>query len=140
MTGVPLGARTRSGPYHANMIESHANDPGLVVLAPSTPQQAYDMIVEASALPDPVLILEHIGLYGLRGGKRLGMSSTRTPRPMRSTPRRLRRTAPDRQEQRNPGGRDVTLVTWGAMVHLALQAASTWRRKALKSRSSTSAR
>ena len=31
---VPLGARTRSGPYHANMIESwYANDPGLVVLA-----------------------------------------------------------------------------------------------------------
>ena len=71
------------------MIESwYANDPGLVVLAPSTPQQAYDMIVEASALPDPVLILEHIGLYGLRGGKPAGgCRSTSTSRPMRSTPR-----------------------------------------------------
>ena len=66
----PLGARTRSGPFHANMIESwFANDPGLVVLAPGTPQDAYDLLVEAAHLDDPVLFLEHIGLYGLRGEK-----------------------------------------------------------------------
>ena len=67
---IPLGARTRSGPFHANMIESwFANDPGLVVLAPGTPQDAYDLLMEGAQLPDPVLMLEHIGLYGLRGGK-----------------------------------------------------------------------
>ena len=86
---VPLGARTASGPYHANMIESwYANDPGLVVLGPSTPQQAYDMIVEASALPDPVLILEHIGCTAFAAEKPAGgCRSTSTSRPMRSTPR-----------------------------------------------------
>ena len=32
---IPLGAKTRSGPFHANMIESwFANDPGIIVLAP----------------------------------------------------------------------------------------------------------
>ena len=66
---VPLGARTRSGPFHANMIESwYANDPGLVVVAPGTPQDAYDLLREVAELDDPVLFLEHIGLYGLRGG------------------------------------------------------------------------
>ena len=67
---IPLGGKTRSGPFHANMIESwFANDPGLVIVSPSTPQDAYDLLIEAHALNDPVVFLEHIGLYGLRGGK-----------------------------------------------------------------------
>ena len=54
---VPLGARTRSGPFHANMIESwYANDPGLVVVAPGTPQDAYDLLREAAELDDLSLI------------------------------------------------------------------------------------
>ena len=66
---IPLGARTRSGPFHANMIESwFANDPGLVVLAPGTPQDAYDLLMEGPNSPTPSSMLEHIGLYGLRGG------------------------------------------------------------------------
>ena len=61
------------------MIESwFANDPGLVVLAPGTPQDAYDLLIEAAHHDDPVLFLEHIGLYGLRGGKTgWGQTSTR---------------------------------------------------------------
>jgi len=123
---IPLGARTRSGPFHANMIESwFANDPGLVVLAPGTPQDAYDLLVEGANLPDPVLMLEHIGLYGLRGGKTgWGMNinqevdTTTVQRHIEAgTPYKLGRAAVIR------GGSDVTLVTWGAMVHIALEAA-----------------
>jgi len=123
---IPLGARTRSGPFHANMIESwFANDPGLVVLAPGTPQDAYDLLVEGANLPDPVLMLEHIGLYGLRGGKTgWGMNinqevdTTTVQRHIKAgTPYKLGRAAVIR------GGSDVTLVTWGAMVHIALEAA-----------------
>ncbi len=123
---IPLGARTRSGPFHANMIESwFANDPGLVVLAPGTPQDAYDLLVEGANLPDPVLMLEHIGLYGLRGGKTgWGMNINQevdTATVQRhieaGTPYKLGRAAVIR------GGSDVTLVTWGAMVHIALEAA-----------------
>ena len=66
---IPLGAKTRSGPFHANMIESWlTNDPGLVIVFPSNPQDAYDLLIESHHLPDPVVYLEHIGLYGLRGG------------------------------------------------------------------------
>jgi len=125
---IPLGARTRSGPFHANMIESwFANDPGLVVLAPGTPQDAYDLLVEGANLPDPVLMLEHIGLYGLRGGKTgWGMNINQevdTATVQRhieaGTPYKLGQAAVIR------GGSDVTLVTWGAMVHIALEAAET---------------
>ena len=36
---IPLGAKTRSGPFHANMIESWlTNDPGLIIVTPSNPQ------------------------------------------------------------------------------------------------------
>ena len=66
---IPLGAKTRSGPFHANMIESWlTNDPGLIIVTPSNPQDAYDLLIESHHLPDPVVYLEHIGLYGLRGG------------------------------------------------------------------------
>ena len=108
------------------MIESwFANDPGLVVLAPGTPQDAYDLLVEGAHLPDPVLMLEHIGLYGLRGGKTgWGMNinqevdtATVQRHVEAGTPYKLGQAAVIR------GGRDVTLVTWGAMVHIALEAA-----------------
>tara|TARA_B100000035_G_scaffold34621_1_gene26288 strand:- start:8985 stop:11588 length:2604 start_codon:yes stop_codon:yes gene_type:complete len=123
---IPLGARTRSGPFHANMIESwFANDPGLVVMAPGTPQDAYDLLMEAAQLPDPVLMLEHIGLYGLRGGLTgWGMNinqavdtETVNAHISKGEHYKLGRAEVIR------GGRDITLVTWGAMVHIALQAA-----------------
>ena len=123
---IPLGARTRSGPFHANMIESwFANDPGLVVMAPGTPQDAYDLLMEGAQLPDPVLMLEHIGLYGLRGGLTgWGMNinqqvDTETVNQHLSEGRRYKLGRADVIR----GGRDLTLVTWGAMVHIALQAA-----------------
>jgi len=123
---IPLGARTRSGPFHANMIEAwFANDPGLIVMAPGTPQDAYDLLMEGAKLPDPVLMLEHIGLYGLRGGKTgWGMNinqqvdtETVAEHIAAGTTYKLGRAGVIR------GGRDLTLVTWGAMVHLALEAA-----------------
>ncbi|MCH1540425.1 MAG: thiamine pyrophosphate-dependent enzyme [Candidatus Poseidonia sp.] len=123
---IPLGAKTRSGPFHANMIESwFANDPGLIVLAPGTPQDAYDLLVEAAHLPDPVLMLEHIGLYGLRGGLTgWGMNINQNVNTKivaehieQGTPYKIGKAEVIR------GGRDITLVTWGAMVHVALQAA-----------------
>ncbi|MGB0174072.1 MAG: alpha-ketoacid dehydrogenase subunit beta, partial [Candidatus Poseidoniaceae archaeon] len=124
---VPLGARTRSGPFHANMIESwFANDPGLVVLAPGTPQDAYDLLVEAAHLDDPVLFLEHIGLYGLRGGK-TGWGQNINQKVDTSSVH-----ASIEQGKRHSIGKasivregeDVTIVTWGAMVHIAAEAAS----------------
>jgi len=123
---IPLGARTRSGPFHANMIESwYANDPGLIVLAPGTPQDAYDLLVEAAAIDGPVLFLEHIGLYGLRGGLTGWGQNINQDVDTESVHKAI-----DSDENYKigkaeviRGGEDVTLVTWGAMLHIALKAA-----------------
>ena len=100
---VPLGARTRSGPYHANMIESwYANDracgPG-----PKHPAAGLRHDVEASAL---LTLCSSSSTSGCTvfGGNRLGDVDQPARRDRCGQRRgRLRRTAPDRQEQRNPG-------------------------------------
>ena len=123
---VPLGARTRSGPFHANMIESwYANDPGLVVVAPCTPQDAYDLLREAAELDDPVLFLEHIGLYGLRGGLTgwgQNINQNVDTQPVKDAIESGNRLKIGKAGVVR-GGRDLTLVTWGAMLHIAKQAA-----------------
>ena len=123
---IPLGAKTRSGPFHANMIESwFANDPGIIVLAPATPQDAYDLLVEAAEIPDPVIMLEHIGLYGLRGGLTGWGQNINQKVDTKSVT-----TAIEAKENYKigkasvvRGGRDISLITWGAMLHIAKQAA-----------------
>ena len=123
---IPLGAKTRSGPFHANMIESwFANDPGIIVSAPATPQDAYDLLIEAAELPDPVIMLEHIGLYGLRGGLTGWGQNINQKVDTKSVS-----TAIESKENYKigkasvvRGGRDITLITWGAMLHIAQQAA-----------------
>ena len=122
---IPLGGKTRSGPFHANMIESwFANDPGLIIVFPSTPQDAYDLLVESHALNDPVLYLEHIGLYGLRGGNTGWGHSINQIVDTDSVHQRLANGDNSIGEARVVrGGKDVTIVTWGAMIHVALEAA-----------------
>lgn len=124
---IPLGAKTRSGPFHANMIESwFTNDPGLVILFPSCPQDAYDLLIEAAALPDPVVFLEHIGMYGLRGGKTGWGDSINQIVDTKPVLARLDAGESPKEIGKARivrGGRDVTIVTWGAMVHVARHAA-----------------
>ena len=122
---IPLGAKTRSGPFHANMIESWlTNDPGLVIVFPSNPQDAYDLLIESHHLPDPVVYLEHIGLYGLRGGMTGWGKSINQIVDTKSVDQRLESGNISIGSARIVrGGEDITIVTWGAMVHVALDAA-----------------
>ncbi len=121
---VPLGAKTRSGPFHANMIESwFTNDPGLIIAFPSNPQDAYDLLIEGHSLSDPVLFLEHIGLYGLRGGKTGWGNSINQIVDTESVKVRVNDGELSIGRARViRGGSDLTIVTWGAMVHVALEA------------------
>ncbi|PXF24832.1 MAG: hypothetical protein CXX70_10130 [Methanobacteriota archaeon] len=122
---IPLGAKTRSGPFHANMIESwFINDPGLVIVFPSTPQDAYDMLIESHELPDPVIFLEHLGLYALRGGLTGWGESINQLVDTESVHQRLAAGETSLGKARVVrGGKDLTIVTWGAMVHVAMRAA-----------------
>ena len=131
---IPLGGKTRSGPFHANMIESwFINDPGLVIVFPSTPQDAYDLLIESHALPDPVVYLEHIGLYGLRGGKTGWGKSINQLVDTESVHGRLAAGQTSVGEARIVrGGRDLTIVTWGAMVHVALEASSEAKKRGVE--------
>ena len=124
---IPLGAKTRSGPFHANMIESWMiNDPGLVILFPSCPQDAYDLLVEGASLPDPVIFLEHIGMYGLRGGLTGWGDSINQDVDTDSVNKRIDSGAQIAEIGKAKiirGGKDATIITWGAMVHVARHAA-----------------
>ena len=122
---IPLGAKTRSGPFHANMIESwFLNDPGLVIVFPSNPQDAYDLLVEAAALPDPVVFLEHLGMYGLRGGMTGWGDRIHMQVDTESVAKVVKSGGTYKLGKANVvrGGSDATIVTWGAMVHVALKA------------------
>jgi 2-oxoisovalerate dehydrogenase E1 component len=122
---IPLGGKTRSGPFHANMIESWlTNDPGLVIVTPSNPQDAYDLLIESHHLPDPVVYLEHIGLYGLRGGLTGWGNSINQVVDTEAVQKRIVEGNSSIGDARIiRGGKDLTIVTWGAMVHVALDAA-----------------
>ena len=120
---IPLGARTFRS-FHANMIESGLRTIRLVVLAPGTPQDAYDLLVEAAHLNDPVLFLEHIGLYGLRGGKTgwgQNINQKVDTESVHTSIEQGKRHAIGKASIVREGD-DVTIVTWGAMVHIAAEA------------------
>lgn len=101
-----FGATGGFGAQHSQSLEAwFAHVPGLRVLAPSTPADAYVALRAAIRADDPVLYLEHRGLYWQRGEQ---------ADPAAADPWRVRVRRP---------GRDVTILAWSRMVSLALEAA-----------------
>ncbi|TDD10848.1 acetoin dehydrogenase [Nonomuraea deserti] len=111
---APLTIRTQQGnapgacAQHSQCLEAlFLHVPGLRVCMPSTPQDAYDLLVTAVHGDDPVLVIENRTLYfGAKEQVQVGGPV----RPMGGA--RTRRA-----------GSDVTVVTWGAMTHRVLEAA-----------------
>ena len=105
---VPYGGGVRGGLYHSQSIEVlFAHTPGLQVIAPATPWDARGLLRSAIRSNDPTVFLEHKRTYRLVRGE-----------------------APDREYTEPIGkadvkraGSDVTLVTYGLMLHYSLQAA-----------------
>lgn len=111
-TSVPMVVRTphggglSAGPQHSQCLEAwFAHVPGLKVVCPSTPQDAYSLLRSAIDDPDPVIFVEHKGMYGLRGEVD---SSVKVP---------IGHAAVVRQ------GRALTLVSYGATVAVCSSAA-----------------
>jgi pyruvate dehydrogenase E1 component beta subunit len=106
---IPVGGGIGAIEHHSESPEAYfAHTPGLRVLCPSTSQDAYDLLGQAIRSDDPVVFLEP---------KRSYWSKTD-----------LDRSAPAGDMERarvvRPGA-DLTLVTYGALVPIALRAATT---------------
>lgn len=104
---LPSGGTSGGGPFHSQSLEAiYAHFPGLIVMTPATVEDAYSMLLEAVAIDDPVVFCEHKFLYFHLKAESL---------PDKALPVGQARIA--RQ------GRDLTLVTYSAMVHEAIAAA-----------------
>jgi 2-oxoisovalerate dehydrogenase E1 component beta subunit len=105
----PTGGGVHGGPFHSQNPEVYfAHTPGLKVVYPSTPSDAKGLLKSAIRDNNPVLFFEHKFLYRrikeeIPGGEHLvplGKAVTRRE------------------------GRDLTIVTYAAMMHTSLEAAS----------------
>ena len=110
------GGGLRFGPQHSQTCESWLlSVPGLKIVAPSSPAEAYGMLRAAVKDPDPVLVLEHKALLGVKGPVNLGEDGI----------------IDIRQPAVRYQGSDVTIVATLAMVEQALKAASALTKKGI---------
>jgi pyruvate dehydrogenase E1 component beta subunit/2-oxoisovalerate dehydrogenase E1 component beta subunit len=104
---MPSGGLAGGGPFHSQCLEGlYAHYPGLIVMTPATVEDAYSMLLEAVAIDDPVIFCEHKHLYYHLKAPAL---------PTDAMPVGKARVA--------RAGRDLTIVTYSAMLHEALAAA-----------------
>jgi 2-oxoisovalerate dehydrogenase E1 component beta subunit len=105
---TPHGGGIHAPEHHSESTESlFVHIPGLRVVIPSSPARAYGLLLAAIRDPDPVLFLEPTRLYRL---VRQEVEDTGEALPL-DTCFVLRE------------GSDITLVSWGAMMHETLEAA-----------------
>jgi 2-oxoisovalerate dehydrogenase E1 component beta subunit len=113
----PSGGGVHGGPYHSQNPEAwFFHTPGLKVLAPSTPYDAKGLLKSAIRDPNPVLYFEHKFLY-----------------------RRIKETLPEEDfivpigeaDIKRQGG-DLSIITYGSMVHASLEAAETLSKEGIE--------
>jgi len=105
---MPVGLWSASAAQHSQSLEAwFAHVPGLVVVAPSTPQDNHALLRAAIDCGDPVAYLEHKELWG----------DTAAVDASVAVPLGRARTVRD--------GRDLTVVSWSRSVQWALAAAHT---------------
>jgi len=104
----PCGGGVHGGPFHSQNPEAFfMNVPGLKIVAPGTAADAKGLMTAAIRDPDPVIYLEHKFLYRRikedlpEGEMVVPIGKARLARP----------------------GKDVSIVTYAAMLHVALEAA-----------------
>ncbi len=112
----PSGGGVHGGPFHSQNPEAwFVHTPGLKVVAPATAYDAKGLIKSAIRDNDPVLFFEHKALYRRikeeipAGDYTVPLGKARVFRP----------------------GKDLSIVTYGAMVYVALEAAETLEKEGL---------
>ncbi|MCB1675922.1 MAG: alpha-ketoacid dehydrogenase subunit beta [Halioglobus sp.] len=105
---APYGGGIHAPEHHSESTEAMlAHIPGIRVVIPSSPTRAYGLLLAAIRNPDPVVFLEPKRVYRLMkqavedNGEALPLDTCFVLRP----------------------GSDITLVSWGAMLHETRQAA-----------------
>ena len=105
---APYGGGIGGGLYHSQSIEAtYSHVPGLYVVAPATPYDVVGMLRYAVRLNDPVLFLEHKKAYRLIKGE---------------VPDEFY-VVPFGKAEVKRAGTDLTVIAYGLMLHLALEAA-----------------
>ena len=113
----PSGGGIHGGPFHSQNPEmAFVHTPGLKVVTPATPYDARGLIKSAIRDNDPVLFFEHKLLY-----------------------RSIKEELPDAEylvpigkAELRRTGRDISVITYGAMVHVALRAAEALAREEIE--------
>jgi len=105
---MPIGIRGGIAAQHSQSPEAwYTHVPGLVVVTPGTPAENRGLLKAAIRCDDPVVYMEHKGLWGVTGEvdendpSEIPLGVARTVR----------------------GGRDITIVSWAAQVGVAAEAA-----------------
>ncbi len=104
---MPTGAGVGAGPYHSQSNEAwFFHTPGLKLVFPSNPHDAKGLLLAAVEDPNPVIFFEHKALYRSVSGQ--------LPDGYYTTPIGKAALAAE--------GNDISIVTYGAGVHWALNA------------------
>ena len=113
---LPHGGGISAGPQHSQCLEAWlAHVPGLKVVCPATIPDAYGLTLSAIRDPDPVIVVENKSLYAMKGD--LADAPQAVP---------IGRAATVRE------GRDLSIVTYGAMRATALEAAATLAKEGIE--------
>jgi len=105
---LPSGGGFSGGPFHSqNPESSFAHIPGLKCVCPATPEDAKGLLISAIEDPNPVLYFEHKHLY----------------RRIKGEVPEERYTTPIGKARIHQEGSDISVITWGAMVYTAEEAA-----------------
>ncbi|HLE68722.1 MAG TPA: alpha-ketoacid dehydrogenase subunit beta [Vicinamibacteria bacterium] len=107
----PSGGGVRAGPFHSQNPEMHfVHTPGIKVVAPATVADARGLMKAAIRDEDPVLYLEHKKLYRHVKASSADLESQEDVVPIgKAIVRRV--------------GEDIAVVTYSAMLYVALEAA-----------------
>ena len=113
----PSGGGIHGGPFHSQNPEmAFVHTPGLKVVTPATPYDARGLIKSAIRDNDPVLFFEHKLLY----------------RSIKEELPAAEYLVPIGKAELRRTGRDISVITYGAMVHVALRAAEALAREEIE--------
>ena len=105
---IPYGGGIHAPEHHSESNEAYfVHTPGLKVVVPSTPYEAKGLLLAAIRDPDPVIFMEPKKIY----------------RSLREEVPEEEYTIPLGEARVVMEGRNVTLIAWGAMLHVALEGA-----------------